>query len=258
VTLPYLGFHLLFVLPPIALLAAAVGRLPRASVAGVALLAGIALVYTTPWDNYLILRGVWSYPSEALALRFGLTPLGEYLFFVLQSVLTGLWFHRLVGADAGAVVADVGTVALARPVGVGVWFALTLVGGTALSTPEGYYLGAILLWAAPIVALQWGFGGPALWRHRRVLAAGIGVPTLYLCVVDSVAIHHELWTISPDLSSGVHLLGLPVEEALFFLLTNVLIVQGLLLFHWVLARAETGSVRRALDELLPGAVRRWR
>jgi lycopene cyclase domain-containing protein len=57
VTLSYLGFHLLFAVPPIVLLFAVGGRrLSRASVAGVALLATIAVVYTTPWDNYLILR----------------------------------------------------------------------------------------------------------------------------------------------------------------------------------------------------------
>ncbi len=58
----------------------------------------VALVYTTPWDNYLVASGVWYYdPMRVWDIILGYVPLEEYLFFVLQVVLTGLitlWLIR--------------------------------------------------------------------------------------------------------------------------------------------------------------------
>ncbi len=58
----------------------------------------VALVYTTPWDNYLVASGVWYYdPARVWNIILGYVPLEEYLFFVLQVVLTGLitlWLIR--------------------------------------------------------------------------------------------------------------------------------------------------------------------
>lgn len=51
----------------------------------------IALVYTTPWDNYLVATDVWYYdPARVWNIILGWVPLEEYLFFVLQTILTGL------------------------------------------------------------------------------------------------------------------------------------------------------------------------
>lgn len=61
----YLQFHLVFLLPPLLLLgaltrrAARRGELPRFGLAALALHALVAFLYTTPWDNYLVARGVW-------------------------------------------------------------------------------------------------------------------------------------------------------------------------------------------------------
>ncbi|WP_375335542.1 lycopene cyclase domain-containing protein [Halorussus sp. MSC15.2] len=63
-----------------------------------------------------------------------------------------------------------------------------------------------------------------------------------------------LWTISPDYSTGIHVAGLPVEEAIFFVLTNLLVVQGLLLFDWVTARADERGPAYAVAGLVPPSV----
>ncbi|GAC1464152.1 MAG: hypothetical protein NVS2B16_21370 [Chloroflexota bacterium] len=62
------------------------------------MLAGIslvALIYTGPWDNLIIVNGVWSYgPHQVLGFVVGHVPLEEYLFYILQVFLTGsmtLW-----------------------------------------------------------------------------------------------------------------------------------------------------------------------
>ncbi|NIS30473.1 MAG: lycopene cyclase domain-containing protein, partial [Actinobacteria bacterium] len=67
----YAEFHLLFVVPPLVFLtagaAATRGAGWRVRPWGVALIAAIAIVYTAPWDNYLIARGVWGYGEGSVA-----------------------------------------------------------------------------------------------------------------------------------------------------------------------------------------------
>ena len=63
----------------------------------IAILIGVAVLYTTPWDNYLVATGVWWYdPALVTGITWGWVPLEEYTFFVLQPVLTGLWLLFLV------------------------------------------------------------------------------------------------------------------------------------------------------------------
>ena len=50
----------------------------------IALMALVALVYTTPWDNYLIMRGVWTYPTGGVVGVLGYVPIEEYFFMVLH------------------------------------------------------------------------------------------------------------------------------------------------------------------------------
>jgi lycopene cyclase domain-containing protein len=51
----------------------------------------LAVLYTAPWDNFLIAQSVWSYPPDrVLWATIGLVPLEEYAFFVLQVILVGL------------------------------------------------------------------------------------------------------------------------------------------------------------------------
>jgi len=93
---------------------------------------------------------------------------------------------------------------------------------------QATYLVFELGWALPVVCLQWAVAGRILWRRRRVWAAAVTLPSLYLWVADDLAIHAGIWHISPHRTSGLVVLGLPIEEAVFFLLTNAMVVQTLL------------------------------
>jgi lycopene cyclase domain-containing protein len=74
------------------------------------------------------------------------------------------------------------------------------------------------------------FGADILWARRRRLAIAIVPPTLYLWLVDFLAIRSGTWTLDPAQTLGWALGGvLAVEEMVFFLVTNVLIVCGLFL-----------------------------
>lgn len=62
------------------------------------------------------------------------------------------------------------------------------------------------------------------------------IPTLYLWAVDTYALRRGTWVITPGTKYGVHLWdGLEIEEALFFLVTNSLIVFGQIAFDNALA-----------------------
>jgi lycopene cyclase domain-containing protein len=69
----------------------------------------LALVYTTPWDNYLVASGVWSYnPKLVSGIVFGWVPLEEYTFFIVETVLSGLWWWflaRRIGRSSSRVAA---------------------------------------------------------------------------------------------------------------------------------------------------------
>jgi len=232
-SLTYLEFHLLFVIPPVLFLLATTLPLdrPRAGPTAIGLLIVLAVVYTTPWDNHLIEVGVWSYGEGTVLWHIWHAPIEEYLFFVLQPLLTSLWLARLdtesdyplgiplgqraLGALGGGLVATLGWLFLAEPT---------------------YYLGTLLLWAAPVLTIQWAFGWPVLIERGRTVLLGIGVPTVYLCAIDRIAIGMGIWTFDEAYMTGVAPLGLPLEEILFFTLTNVFVVQGLVLFWWVTDR----------------------
>ena len=102
----YLQFLAVFLAVPIIalllLLRREVRSLPWLAIAAIC---AIALIYTTPWDNLLILNGVWTYPRQrVLNIVFGVVPLEEYSFFVLQTILTSLFslllWKRLAQARA--------------------------------------------------------------------------------------------------------------------------------------------------------------
>jgi lycopene cyclase domain-containing protein len=91
------------------------------------------------------------------------------------------------------------------------------------------YLLMELGWALPVILLQWSLGHRTLRARRRAVGAAILIPTVYLTLADSLAIRRGIWTLSADLTLNLAPFGIPVEEALFFLLTNTMVVQGLAL-----------------------------
>lgn len=256
----YMQFHFIFTIPPILLLLALAPRirpyLGTRGFTGVLAVPVIAFLYTTPWDNYLVWRGIWWYGEDRVVGTIGYVPIEEYMFFILQPILTGLFTLHVLARREGAVAEAVGRGARrgvsgdaklrtipglrlepapAHPTRVRIlgalpWLLLTAVGVGLLFTTPGLYMGLILAWAPPVVAAMWLYMGPALWRHVHVLGLGVGIPTLWLWVADTLAIRWGIWMISPEYTFGINPFGLPIEEATFFLVTNVLSAVGVLLF----------------------------
>ena len=231
----YLQFHLAFILPILALLAVAQRR-PLAGVgAGVALkwlgaILLLAFTYTTPWDNYLVYRDVWGYPPGAVLATIGYVPVEEYAFFLLQPIMTGLFYFLLRGRGiAGSPEAP--QPPWFRPALVAFWLAVAASGVACLAVGgRALYMGLILAWAAPVIAGLCWIGADKLWAERRRAAWSVAVPTLYLWFADRTAIALGIWDIRDETSFGWDPLGLPIEEATFFVVTNVLCAFGLVLF----------------------------
>jgi lycopene cyclase domain-containing protein len=90
------------------------------------------------------------------------------------------------------------------------------------------YLVLELGWALPPILLQWIAGWQLLQRQKRAWLLGILIPTAYLALADSTALG-IVWAISPQKSLGIFLGNVPIEEVVFFFLTNTLIVQSVLI-----------------------------
>ncbi|WP_420455993.1 lycopene cyclase domain-containing protein [Rubrivirga sp.] len=242
----YLQFHLAFTLPPLVGLALLQGR-TREPWGPLALLVGVAFVYTTPWDNYLVAREVWTYPPDAVLATVGHVPVEEYAFFVIQTLITGLWVRLL---QARWPVASQPPPDLrVRAAGASTFGVLALLGVVCVVTGGHWlYLGLIVAWACPVLAGMWWLGGHLIWARRRLVAWAVVPVTLYLWVADRIAIGLGIWDITDATRTGWEIAGLPVEEALFFLVTNLLVAQGLVMLEKV--RSGKFGVQSALS---PGA-----
>lgn len=238
----YLQYHLVFIVPVLLALLWLTAR-RRGPLAGnyapdrwawgwLLGLVAVAFVYTTPWDNYLVFKEVWTYPPERVLGRVGYVPYEEYAFFILQTLITGLfllWLLRREPTPAPP----------ASPVvrwgGAALLLALAFVGVWCLRQPNTFYLGLILAWAMPVLAGQWAFGGDLVLSRPRLFWTAVLLPTIYLWLTDAYALHAGIWHIAERYTVGLYAGPLPFEEALFFLVTNLLVVTGLTLFLHPLA-----------------------
>jgi lycopene beta-cyclase len=193
----------------------------------------IALVWTSPWDNYLVASEVWWYDDALVTgITIGYVPIEEYTFFIVQTLMTGLWtlaLSRYGFADMGSKSPDNYTL---RRWGTWAMVALFFASLAVLLSgwEPGIYMALILIWVAVPFGIQFAFGADILLARWQFVLTGIAVPSLYLWAVDAYAINSGTWTISPDQTVGLLIGGiLPLEEALFFTVTNILIVFGVTL-----------------------------
>lgn len=235
----YFGFLLGFLVIPIGALIAA-GLLGRRSGGGTRsdgralwIAAGVqvvlALVYTTPWDNYLVAHGVWRYdPARVSGVLIGYVPLEEYAFFVLEALLVALWWGRIAKATVAAGTAPSRRLRLiAFALALAAWIISTAV--LASGWKPATYLTLITSWALVPVMIQLAFGADILWQYRRLVVSVVAPLGLYLCAADALAIRAGIWTISTGQSLNLFIWNLPIEEAAFFFATVIMLSFGLTL-----------------------------
>ena len=192
----------------------------------------LAVAYTTPWDNYLVATGVWYYnPALVTGIVFGYVPIEEYTFFVLETVLAGLWWgflaRRLSLPEKDFKPSwPVRLIAFVVLLFTWAFFTFLFFSDNAPLT----YLSIILFWALPAIFPQMLYGADILWHHRKLVALTILVPAAYLSLMDIVALAATTWSISPQQTTVIVFFGiLPLEEVLFFFITNTLIAFGVTL-----------------------------
>lgn len=215
----------------------------------------LALVYTTPWDNYLVATGVWYYnPALVTGIVFGYVPIEEYTFFIVETILSGLWwwflarrldlpkpetFHRrpkLVAWSSGLMLAT--------------WLFFTYL--FFFGAPAYTYLSITLFWALPAILPQLLFGADILWHYRKLVLWTIFPPALYLSLTDIIALAATTWSISPTQTTGIQFFGiLPLEEVVFFFITNLLIGFGMTLMLANISHARLAAWRARNFKGLP-------
>ncbi|KAF5670054.1 phytoene synthase [Fusarium heterosporum] len=239
----YAQVHLKYTIP-VGIVLAAVYRplMSRLDVFKLVFMITTAVVSTIPWDSYLIRNRIWTYPPGVVV---GLTawdiPAEELFFFVIQTLNTSLLYMILSKPTFHPVYLSKKT-SWGKIAGQILFASAIAFGAFSVSTGgEGMYLGLILIWACPFLLFLWTISYQFIvnlpWTNT---ALPIALPTLYLWVVDTFALRRGTWSITSGTKYGFVLWdGLDIEEAVFFLLTNTLIVFGLVANDNTLAILDT-------------------
>ncbi|KAK0527506.1 hypothetical protein OC835_004954 [Tilletia horrida] len=265
--LTYRVFHVYFTIPPTLVLALlARPFLTQLERLKLVLLPLVAFVWTTAWDSELIRRRAWGYPRACVLATVWRIPVEEYFFFIIQSVMTTLlttlltrWilpplYLRGSSSSSSAGFLRASTLMPACYAGI---FLSGLALAFASNNEHTYYLGMILWWSSvPLMLLTWGAAdyivavcsptpietvkaahGPAWIRTLAVLAC-VAVPTGYLWFADVFALRRGTWFISRQTSLEIFVIpDLPIEEATFFFVTNLILVVASFAFDRCVAIA---------------------
>jgi lycopene cyclase domain-containing protein len=190
-------------------------------------------VFTTPWDNYAVAKGIWDFADDKHWKRLWRLPVEEYLFFGLQTFEVLLLVNGLIGLlgtshtwdtpplGSGIVLGSLGVLAVA-------WVFAAQAGN---ERPRRFnYAWHLFYWFLPIIAAQWIIGWGILAPRYLLLV----IPTLaiggWLTFADVLAVRSGLWFFDAKQVTGLRLFHiLPWEEAAFFFLTSLLVAQSYLL-----------------------------
>jgi len=212
----------------------------------------IAVIYTTPWDNYLVATGVWYYdPVLVTGIVFGYVPIEEYTFFILETLMIGLWWWTLARRRTFTPKSPFKTNKALRSWSLSLLAVLWAVSLSVLLSDwePGTYLAITLSWALPAIAPQLAFGADILWHYRRLLGTVILTGAGYLSAIDAIAIGAGTWRIDPAQSTGIFIGNLPIEEAVFFVVTVVLVSFGITLLLANVSRERLDELQSLLGRL---------
>jgi len=225
-------------------------RSGRAAWTAIGLHVILAVLYTAPWDNYLVATGVWYYnPKLVSGLLIGYVPIEEYTFFVVETILAGLWWwflarrFSLTPNPNRQFLRNRKLIYLSTCILISAWFLFTYL--FFFGDAKWTYLSIIFFWALPPVIIQLLFGADILWHYRKLLFWAILVPGTYLSLTDIVALKETTWSIAQSQTTGVLFFGiLPLEEVIFFFITNVMIAFGLTLLLANVSHERFAEIRK--------------
>ncbi|GAA5926944.1 uncharacterized protein JCM15063_000413 [Sporobolomyces koalae] len=216
----------------------------------------IAVLATIPWDSYLIRNRIWSYPqSSVVGPTLFAIPYEEVFFFFIQTYITAavyaLFTRPVVHAVLLPTQREQGRTT--RYVGTAIFLAITALSISKIKEGgEGTYLALIVGWVAPFLALLWFITSThILSMPSYSVILPILLPTLYLWECDAQALQRGTWVIEKGTKLGLSYRGLEIEEAVFFLLTNLMIVFGLIACDYCLAVHDLRSYDKGKSSAFP-------
>jgi len=210
----------------------------------------LAVIYTTPWDNYLVATNVWYYnPKLVTGIVFGYVPIEEYTFFVVETILSGLWWWFLVrrlSTPVSEFKPNKKLIIISSSILILIWIVFTSLFFS--DNQPITYLSITLFWALPAILPQLIFGADILWHYRKLVTWAILIPGTYLSLMDIVALKATTWSISPTQTTGVLFFGiLPLEEVVFFFITNVLVVFGMTLLLTNVSEGRFSEIKKQVQ-----------
>lgn len=231
----YAGFHLVFNLPLLLLLAwfsPPVAWAPGSLVV-TGVVFGVVMLFTSPWDNWAAKCGIWGFAEGRYWRKVKHLPVEEYAFFLIQSaqamLLAACALEWLGPFETPAHPLGLPWQGMLLLAGAVVWVAVGWLGRGIGISSRAHYAWHLFYWFVPVVAAQWVIGWPILLERVEVLAlVTLGLGT-YLSVADWVAIRSGIWFFDKRQTTG-HCVapGMPWEEAAFFYLTSLLVAQSYL------------------------------
>ncbi|MCX6140415.1 MAG: lycopene cyclase domain-containing protein [Candidatus Kapabacteria bacterium] len=201
----------------------------------------IVVVFTFPWDNWAVARGIWNFPDDRLLFRIRNLPIEEVLFFVIQTLQVGLlvsalasWFpsphDRQVEFDEPILIEIIGFLVLWVVAGV----STRRVRKIRLRITYAWHL---LYWFLPVVIVQWIFGWVVLGPHIYIITLSAFLIGTILTASDVWAVRRGIWFFDERQITGPKLATiLPWEEIAFFYITSIVVAQSMVLFLPINAR----------------------
>ena len=187
---------------------------------GSAILALIAFLWTTPWDNFIVAQGIWTYGSERVVGLIGYVPVEEYLFFILMPLFNSTLFATFLLRGLKVESTRHERQLLNRCIVLIVGIALMILATSLVKQERFTYLSFTLLWFVPPLVLQWFFDPRVLLQKLRLIIVATILPTLYFSLADTFAITDGIWSIHPMTRTGWEIGNLPFEEIFFFFITR--------------------------------------
>ncbi|KAI9263071.1 phytoene synthase [Sporodiniella umbellata] len=229
--LTYMEVHLYFTLPVLGLLYWVLRPFQSKSDGfKYRFLVAMAVSTASVWDNYIVYHKAWSYCPTCVVAVIGYVPLEEYMFFVIMTLMTVAFTNLVMRWRLPSTFIEPRT-SLVQTIGVralpilGLLWVAVKAWRAAWPAQRLFYGGCILWYTCPVLALLWYGGGEYILRRPISVLISIGVPTLFLCWVDKVAIRAGVWHISLRTSTGYFVCAdLPLEECMFFALINTVLV----------------------------------
>jgi lycopene cyclase domain-containing protein len=196
----------------------------------------VVVVFTSPWDNFAVAKGIWGFPRNRYRFSVGYLPIEEYLFFIwesLQAMALTVFFLNVLGPFS-SIDTDWSLTSLpffiCLGVTFGLWAVLGLTWGRGKGRSKAHYAWHLIYWFAPIFALHWLVGWNILLPRWPVVVLVTLVVGTVLSVADFWAVRKGIWFFDEKQITGHKIRGLlPWEEVAFFYLTALIVSQSLII-----------------------------